>query len=210
MNRFLLALCSCAAALAFFASAGCKILPEPQPDFTRYFTLTLPAGAEVAPPAPAGGLNVGLCPMEIAPYLKKSALAVREGETEIRYDDNARWAEPLEAGVARILQTSLQSDPKIARVTRAPFPFEVTRDYDVIVRIAHAEGLRSGDRPSVRFLATIEIVKPGPAGEVLARKTFDAQGIAWDGREPAGLARGLSEAAHLLASEIAALLPAKK
>lgn len=210
MKRHLLALVSGAACLALLVSLGCKILPEPQPDFTRYFTLSLPAGAEMTPPAPAKGSNVGLRPIEVAPFLRKGSLAVREGESEIRYDDSARWAEPLDAGVSRVLRTCLQADPRIARVLTAPFPFEVPRDYDVLVRIAHAEGQRADGRAAVRFLATVEIVRPGDAGEVVARKTFDAPDIAWDGQDPAALARGLSEAARLLAAEIAALLPAKK
>lgn len=196
--------------LSLFAAAGCNILPEPQPDYTRYFTLSLPPGAETVQSTQAAGLHLGLCPIEVAPFLKKSALTIREGESEVRYDEGARWAEPLEAGIGRILQTCLQADPKIARVTKAPFGFENTRDYDVLIRIAHAEGLRAPGHSSIRFLATIEIVKPGLSGEVVERKTFDAPEIAWDGKDPAGLARGLSEASRLLANEIAMLLPAKK
>ncbi|MFA5265556.1 MAG: PqiC family protein [Opitutaceae bacterium] len=189
---------------------GCNIIPEPTLDPTRYYTLALPAGLETALPHSPNALRIGLKPVDLAPYLKKGVLVTRESETEVSFNDYARWAEPLEASIARVLQASLSADPKVARIVPSPFPMDEERDFDVTVKIRRADGLRGAAGKSIRFVALLEISSVGAGSELVASKAFTAPEIPWDGRDYAALAKGLGEATQALAAEILSSLPEKK
>ncbi len=187
----------CVAALAF---TGCNLLPEPPPDTTRYYVLESRGAPAPAPAADAARL--GLRPVEVAAYLKNKALAVRRGDHEIGYAADARWAEPLEAGVTRVLRERLAAR---TRVTAHPFPAQAERDFDVTVRILAADGTAGG----VRFSAVFEIARAGGAGGWLVRREFTAPGADW-GNDHGRLAAALSDAVGALADEIVAALPERK
>ena len=85
---------------------GCSLIPEPKADPTRYYVLTTATAA----PASAGGLGtLQLRPVEVAGYLRNPAMVVRRGEHEIEFRDVARWGEPLELGIARVLGEELRA-----------------------------------------------------------------------------------------------------
>jgi uncharacterized lipoprotein YmbA len=169
------------------AGAGCSLLPAPKPDPTRFFLLA----AEVGEAAPARGV-VALRPVELAAYLRQPALVVRRGGHEVTFREAARWGEPLEQGVTRVLGENLR------RLGLAPAPRGGEADAaGLVVRVLSAEGTAAG---GVEFRATWELTRRGAApvgGE------FRAAGLTWDGRDEAGLAAGLSAAVAGLAAEIA-------
>jgi uncharacterized lipoprotein YmbA len=181
------------------ALAGCSLLPAPQPDTTRYYVLAAPA-APAAEPAP-GAVRLGLRPVELPDYLRHKSLAVRRGQHEIGYAADARWAEPLDAGLARVLRERLAAQ---ARVAPHPFPALAERDYDVTVRVLAADGTSGG----VRFSAVFEIARAGGEGGWLVRREFNTSGSDWGG-DHGRLAAELSAATVALADEILAALPPK-
>lgn len=194
------------AALAF--SAGCNLIPPPQPDTTRFYVLTGPALTDTAGPRPGGKLRLGLRPLELSAYLRKTTIVVRRGGNELVYNDDARWAEPLEAGLARALRAHLSALPSVARVYLAPFPGEQDRDFDLSVNILRCEGaIDSTGRATAKFAAVLEITSVKTPGLVVARKVFTAPDAAWDGRDYSTLVQSLSEAVAGLAQEAAAVLP---
>lgn len=178
------------------ALSGCNILPAPQADNTRYFVLESAAG----PAAESGAVRLGLRRVEVPAYLKSKAIVSRAGNNELRYADTARWAEPLEAGIARVLRDQLGAR---AAVSTYPFPAQVERDFDVVVSVLAAEGRDDG----VHFTASFEIARAADSA-VVVRRTFSAPVTAWRG-DYAQLAAQLSVAAAGLAGEIVATLPAK-
>lgn len=192
--KFLFAALAIAGALAF---AGCNILPEAQADNARYYVLESSATAGAAD---ARVVRLGLRRVEVPAYLKAKAMVVRTGNNELRYADNARWAEPLEAGITRVLRDHLAAQ---AAVSTYPFPAQTERDFDVTVQIAAAEGHDDG----VRFMATFELVRVSDAA-VVARRTFTAPPARWNG-DHAQLAAQLSVAVAGLATEILGAVPAK-
>lgn len=177
--------------------AGCNLLPEAQPDRARYYVLENPAA--VATPAATGAVRLGLRPVEVPAYLKNKAIATRTGASEVRYATEAFWAEPLEAGLARVVRERLVAH---AVVVPYPFPAQLQRDYDVTLRVLSAEGARDG----LQFRAVIEIVRVGEPAELVARRDFTAPATAWNG-DYAALARELAHAATSFADEVAAALP---
>ena len=198
-------------AVCLLLVAGCNVIPPPQADSTRYYTLASPAlDNQVARPT-SGTLRLGLKPVDVAPYLKKDLLVLRRGENELVYNEYARWAEPLEASIARAVRTRLLADAKTGRGFAAPFPFDQERDFDIAIGIARCEGVQvAGGGAAARFAATLEITSAGATSEVVVRKTITMPDVVWDGKDYAALARALSDDVAALGQEIAAALPEKK
>ncbi|MBK9990453.1 MAG: membrane integrity-associated transporter subunit PqiC [Verrucomicrobia bacterium] len=197
------------AGLAVFSFGGCKIIPEAAVDSTRYFVLNGPVTTDLAVSHPTGTHQIGLRPVELPGYLRNHKdMVVRTGANELRFQEFALWAEPLDAGVNRVLKERLLSTETIGGVTTYPFSIDIKRDYDVVVRILNCEGLMQRERGGVaRFAAAYDIIATGAGGQVVVRRTFTAPDQAWDGENYAALARLLSEAVAKLSADIAANLP---
>lgn len=189
--------------LVLLASAGCSLLPQPQPDPTRYFVLASP---DAGPAVAAGTAAVGLRPVEIASYLRNRPVVVRRGENEIAFRDHARWGESLELGIGRVLREALLArgvGVEVGAVLRADAG---PADYGVAVRVLACEGTADG---AVLFRATWEISRGGAGTGALGSGEFRATGLRWDGKNEASLVNQLSTAVSGLAGEIAAALPKK-
>jgi uncharacterized lipoprotein YmbA len=155
---------------------------------------------------PAARLQIGLRQVDLPAYLRATkSMVVRDGANEIRYQDYSRWAEPLDAGVNRVLMERLSASPNVLGVDAHPLRGDVTRNYYVAVRIIRCEGV-AGENPSARFSATYEITAADGGGEVL-NKTYDAPDATWDGKDFNALAKLLSDAVSGLGDKIAADLP---
>lgn len=184
-----------AAVVAAGAGAGCTLVPEARPDPSRHYVLAAAAG----PVAPARATLL-LRPVEIPAYLRQPALVVRRGEHEVALREAARWGEPLEQGLARVLGENLRRlglEPAAAAGARAG-------DLPALsVRVLACEGTAAG---GIAFRAVWEIRAPGAARPVGGAHVAD--GLRWNGRTEESLAAGLSEAVAGLAAEIAARWPA--
>jgi uncharacterized protein len=183
--------------------AGCSIIPEAQPDPTRFFVLST-AVAGVAPPANAP--VVQLRDVELASYLRARPLIVRRGNNEIEFREFARWGEPLELGIARVLREEL-----MARGTASVRPAAVrgdapADDYVLRVRVLAAEGNTNG---SVEFRAVWDLSKAGPEGSTVAHGEFRPGDLRWDVKSEASLAAQLSQGVAGLAAEVAAAVVKK-
>lgn len=182
--------------------AGCNILPEAVPDNTRHYILQNPPMASVGSgEATVPHVRLGLRSVEVPAYLREKAMAVRTGENELRFAADARWAEPLEAGITRVLREQLSAG---AHVVGYPFPGQLERQFDVTVRVLSAEGTSDG----VRFVAVYELLRVGDRPEVAVRREFRWSGRTrtWDG-DYGRLAADMSDAVAELAREIVAALP---
>jgi uncharacterized lipoprotein YmbA len=195
-------------------TAGCRILPAPKADPARFYTLggtAMEAPAAVA----ATGWRIGLRPVELPSYLQNRALVVRQGGNRIYYEQNDRWAEPLDEAIARVVRARLRSAPTVAAVWAAPFPIEEPRDLEVTVRVLRCEGASEADGgATAQFSATIEIVRVSNAGRAMvARKVFTTS-LDWAATKTATrahnldmLAGQLGVAVEALGQAIAAALP---
>jgi len=187
---------------------GCNLIPAPTADSTRYYVLASPQLGAAGTQPSTGTLRLGLRNVELAAYLKKGSLVVRTGENEVSFPNDARWGEPLEQEILHTLRAQLLAAPTVGRVFMQPFPFDEKRDYDVSVRILRCEGvLAGGGKGATQFVATVEIMRSGTAGEVVARKRFVAPESPWDGKDFARLAAELSVAVGALSQEVVATLP---
>jgi uncharacterized protein len=186
---------------------GCQLLPPGAVDTTRFFVLTASTtpGTATAESKPTKRLQIGLRPVELPAYLRATkSMVVRDGANEIRYQDYSRWAEPLEAGVNRVLSERLLTAPGVLGVDVHPLRGDIARDYTVTVRIVSCEGI-TGETTAARFAAAYEIV-PAEGGSGSSH-TYTAPDVPWDGKDFNALAKLLSDAVSSLGDQIAADLP---
>ncbi len=134
---------------------GCSML-APQPDVSRFYTLSPVACAEDAAPQ---RLTYGLGPIELPPYLDRTELATRVSAAEVTYSQTDFWAESLRANLARVLQQDLSARLGGDRVVLHPWPHTAAVRYQVAVAVlefestaAHGTELRA--RWAIRDLHT--------------------------------------------------------
>jgi uncharacterized lipoprotein YmbA len=191
--------------------SGCNVIPAPQTDPTKFYVLSAPAGAaaDAAAEAPAGKrLRIGIKTIDVATYLKDPQIVVRSGSNQVELQDYARWAEPLQAGIARLLREQLAGAARISRLEVQPFPLDQELDYVVTVSILHCEGSTGGaEGKGARFEASIRISTATTTPEIVARKVYIAPNAPWDGRNFDALARVLSADVHGLGEAILQTLP---
>jgi len=188
------------AALGLLTTGGCNLLPQAQSDPTRFYVLSTPAaaaafGAEAKAPA------IHLRPVELASYIKAKPMIVRRGDNEIEFREYARWGEPLELGIGRVLREELLVRGAAGAVLAAGLrAFNVDYDYELTVRVLACEGQTDG---SVKFRAVWELSTTGATPKVAARGDFSPTGLKWDTKNESTLASQLSEAVSGLAADVA-------
>ena len=181
--------------------SGCSLIPDAASDPARFYLL-----AASTPPAAlnASAPSVQVRSVELAAYLRGRPLMVRKGENEIEFRDFARWGEPLDQGVARVLREELLArgaarSVDVAGARRDGGP----ADYGLIVRVLACEGAGKGD---VQFRAVWELTRSGADAMSTTRGDFRPGDLRWDGKSEASLVAQLSVAVSGLAGEIAAAL----
>lgn len=182
---------------AVLGLAGCNILPEPQKDTVRYFTLSTPTmqpGDDQAPAAKDHAENGGTTvrPVQIAGHLRERSMAVRVAENEIIYLDEVRWAQPLADAITNLLRERLS---------------HVGGNNVVTVQIHNCELLRFKGN-TVELSATWEIVALG--GGQQQRGDFTSATRTWDGKDYRDLVDELRGTVEDLGDAIAAAIAAKK
>lgn len=203
-----------AGAGAAILSAGCSassLIPEPKADPTRFFVLSAPSlGASVEGRA-SEGPTVRVRDIEVASYLRTRPLIVRRSDNELQFREFARWGEPIEQGVARVLREELLARGAREVLVRSHARGAgVAADFELTVRVLACEGEADG---GVNFRAVWELEradqKTGAESAKAVSGDFRASGLRWDGRNEATLAARLSEAMGGLAAEIAAAMANK-
>jgi|GEM_PF-189764 len=197
------------AVLFGFGVSACSVIPQASADPTRYYVLNGPGPNESSGRIATQGVALGIRTLELPNYLRSTkSMVVRKGKNEVRYEEYARWAEPIEAGLTRALKERLAEASEVRSVATFPLVGGETREFDVRIRILRCEGGTSGGgRPVALFSASYEFSKPEADGVVVLRKVFTAPEAAWDGTDFAELAQRLSDGVALLAAEIASNLP---
>ena len=191
--------------------AGCSVIPEPQADPTRYYLLASDTPDDAAAPGPGESrrLNLALRVVELPGYLRNNrTMVLRRGANEILYQDYARWAEPIDIAVQRIVRDRLLASAEVSTAQVAPFSTEVKRDFDINVRVVRCEGaIDANGKHTARFVANYEVSDPQEGGRVLVREQFSGEPKSWDGNNHGALAQQLSDLVSALGDEIVRKLP---
>ena len=183
-----------------FLLSSCSLVPQAQPDPTRFFVLS--ALMSSPPQAPAGKAPVvHLRQVELASYIKAKPIIVRRGDHEIEFREFARWGEPLELGIGRVLREDLVARGAAGAVLAAGVrATEGDPDFTLVVRVLACEGGANG---AVHFRAVWELSTTGSAPKVVARGDVQPGDLRWDGKSEAALVAQLSKAVGALADDVA-------
>ena len=121
------------AILAGLLAVGCA--PKPPPDYFLLNTM-----APTPSPGFEKGVRVGLGPVEIEAYLNRNQIVSKETVTKLRISEQSVWAEPLKAGVTRILLVNLALELDSNRIYNLPMRQQQPLDYQVPIDVLRFDG----------------------------------------------------------------------
>lgn len=180
-------------------ASGCSVFGPPE-DSTRWVVLASVDELEGQPtPAPAAHpLRLGLGPIQLPDYLRRTALVTRVKGTRIEESPAEKWAEPFERSLERVLATDLQR----ALGTDAPrlHPWYETDRPDVQVELSFARCERVAGGGVVVAAGWI-VRRLDVEAPVIAREVRLEHPVA--GEDGAAVARALSETLVELCAQIA-------
>ena len=186
---------------------GCAFM-QPHADPTKFYVLTSPGGsAQPAPAREAVRWKIGLRPIEMPAYLQTKLMVVRTGASEIQFAEFDRWAEPLDAGISRVMKETLGSAPNVESVALNSRGDD-TLNYEIKMRVQACEGVRgAGGNGSISLAMSWEIRSLGTDSTLVQCGGFTARAAVWDGSDYGQLAMRLSEAIAHAGLACAADLP---
>jgi uncharacterized protein len=115
---------------------GCASTPQ-----TRFFVLSSISGSEKMGNQEAERcFAIGIGAVKIPAYLDQPEIVTRITPNEVRVDEFARWAEPLENNMSRALAENLSSLLCIRSMVIFPGREKTPIDYRVDVQVVHMDG----------------------------------------------------------------------
>ena len=184
--------------LILLSLTGCPSL-SPQPDRSRFFTLT--SQVEADPSAKNSGLaelTLGVGPVRIPGYLDREELVTRVAENRFEVAQNDRWIEPVEENLSRVLAQNLYTLLRIERVVRHPWPSGRRVTHQVEVEIIRFEPTSAREAQLTARWIIIDSANKQP---LVTRTSFLKRPIKQESREAA--VDAMSEALADLSREIA-------
>ena len=186
------------AALAFPA---CGLL-SPQTDTTRFAVLAsvddLPGGTAASTPGTNPPASLGVGPVTLPEYLRRSELVSRGEGTRIVLSEDERWAEPLDRAIERVLAIDLVRATGAGRVVHHPWYASDRPDVQVEIAFSRFEREESGNIVVAAAWSVRDLAGGAPP---IARETRIER--ATEGSDGASTALALSRALAELCAEIA-------
>jgi uncharacterized lipoprotein YmbA len=178
-----------AALTLLLLAAGC-VGTSPPVTYVQLTTASSEAGT-------APGPSILVDAVQVPDYLLRNQLLRRVDDHELRYDATARWAEPLDLGVQRVIAGNLATTLDSAAVTSFPTRSGGDADWRVAIALRNFE---AGAR-NARILADITLSARG--GETVESWQFASE-RALPTDSPVAIASTLSALLSELGAEIAA------
>ena len=142
MERFSSRLIGLILGVLVMVLSGCASTPP-----TRFFVLSSISGSEKM-----GNLEgercfaIGIGPVKIPEYLNQPEIVTRITQNEVRLDEFAKWAEPLEDNISRALAENLPSLLCTRSIAIFPWKGETPIDYRIDVQVIQMDGIARGER----------------------------------------------------------------
>ncbi len=152
------------AAVSMLAISACaNRSPEP-----RYYLLTGPEDKPAGTSEKSNRLVLGLERLDIADYLDRPQIAIRENDGRIRFSDSQRWASGFRASAGRILRTTLSESLDTELILKYPWRKSAGVDYRLQVDLERLDGKPGG---SARLLAGWWLFDEASGSLLVARET---------------------------------------
>jgi len=172
----------------------------PQPDVSRFYTLSAVADADVSGGG-ARGRTYGLGPIELPPYLDRTEVAMRVSPAEVTYSPTDLWAETLKTNLTRVLQQNLSALLGGEPIALYPWPRASSVTYQIAVTVLQFERTATGE---AQLHARWSIRDPRRGAEVASKESSFVRPVA--PATTAAAVTALSADVGDLSQEIAAAL----
>ncbi len=189
-----------AVALLLFAApwGGCA---SPGIQVREYVLGPVSRAEGAAPEEP--GLAIGVGPIQLPRYLRRSGLVTRVGDHELSVSDEHRWGEDLDRGLARVITENLSALLPEAQVRAFPWQESARDDLRVTIDV---ERFERGQDGSVTLDARWTLWSHDPRKRVAMQRTRLVEPSAGD--DYADSVGAMSRVAGQLSREIAAAIRA--
>jgi uncharacterized protein len=151
----------------------------------------------------SGGISVFVRRVDVPAYLAQGRLVTMRGGIQVDYATTARWAEPLDQGVARAVAEDLGRNARIRAYGFSPGAAPIEQKYDVWIRLERFEGTDTGEV----ILRGHWAVSTADSSTPIAGRTVDIRRNGWQPGDYSGLVRLLSEEVAEMSREIARSIP---
>jgi len=169
--------------------AGCGSTPP-----TAWYVLSAADAVQALEAEP----TVGIVSIDVAEYLLASQILAMDGANRVRRAEFARWAEPLDEGIARVLMLDLAAALGSQGVRLAPWPREWRPQHELRLRIQQLDA-----HPERAELVAAWSLGPA-AGTTEPRERLTRLVRARSGTDPAATAADFSALLADLAAAVAA------
>jgi uncharacterized lipoprotein YmbA len=149
-----------------------------------------------------GSTMVGMGPMRLPEYLKRSRMVTRTAGAEIKVHEQARWAEPVDKAIHRVLAASVDSQLDDVIVVAYPYMETVPMDYMVLGQVVRFDSDQDGNV----LLAVQWAVLDEKRKALIAPQRVRYETHAGDPNEPDQIARAMNEALNQFGRDIAGQL----
>ena len=131
------------AAIAFWGGSivGCGPVLAPQPDQSKFFTLSPIDTPAAQAPVP---IVLGLGPINMPSYLDRNSVVLRNGPNEMDVSAIDRWAEPLTTDFSRTLTEDLTRELSPRQIIQFPWYLPSLPDYQVEIYVYRFEADTNG------------------------------------------------------------------
>jgi uncharacterized lipoprotein YmbA len=117
--------------------SGCATTPP-----TRFFVLSSsPNFKKVRKPEGGRCFAIGIGPVKLPEYLNQAEIVTRVTQNELRVDEFAQWAEPLEDNISRALAENLSSLLCTRSIAIFPWKGGIPIDYRIDVQVIQMDGM---------------------------------------------------------------------
>ncbi len=156
------------------AASGCFGTSPP----ARFYVLSPSPEARQAAATPGREGILGVMPARIPEYVDRPQIVTLLGENAVSIDEYARWAEPVSAGLSRVLAQDLASELPQWRVVQQPWDPVLPLRAEVVLDVAAVGWTPEGE---VRLDATWAVLTtpgapPAARGRFTLRRAATAKG----------------------------------
>ncbi len=141
MNRFTYKVTRLGLLILVVFAFGCASTPP-----TRLFVLSaLPAPEKVGNPGTEPCFALAIGPVRIPAHMNQPEIITRISPNELRADEFAKWAEPLDENISRVLSENVASMLCLRAISFFPRKGQVPIDYRVEVSVIRMDGVLGGN-----------------------------------------------------------------
>jgi uncharacterized lipoprotein YmbA len=163
---------------------------------SNYYMLSAETGGALG----SGGPSLGIGPVTVPEYLQRREMVLNRSSNQLQLADYDRWAEPLDAGILRVISLNLARTLNTQRLQSYPWRRDYHPDYSVSVAVVQ---FAMQDR-NAELVA--EWTVKGPAGTTTVTRQISQLSTLAADNEPGSVAAAYSELLAQLAGKIAAVI----